>query len=96
MSPLGPRVSCAIHYSPPNTPSLTCTMDALAGELTKFGVTESASNLSMILVMGITGTGKSYFINKLAGEQLAPEGPGLKSCRRSLSFNLLRGLVDAD
>lgn len=60
-------------------------MDALAGELSKFGVLESASKMSMVLVMGVTGTGKSYFINKLAGRQVAPEGPNLTSCTRRLS-----------
>ncbi|KAF2500865.1 hypothetical protein BU16DRAFT_442914, partial [Lophium mytilinum] len=33
---------------------------------------------SMILVMGVTGVGKSFFINKLA-EGMVQEGPGLKS-----------------
>jgi predicted GTPase len=32
----------------------------------------------MILVMGVTGAGKSFFINKLA-EGTVQEGPGLKS-----------------
>lgn len=36
--------------------------------------------LSMVLVMGITGAGKSYFINKLAGGEVAPTGADLRSC----------------
>ncbi|KAJ4987558.1 hypothetical protein SVAN01_07015 [Stagonosporopsis vannaccii] len=36
---------------------------------------------SMILVMGVTGSGKSYFINKLAEGSVA-EGPGLRSVVR--------------
>jgi len=33
---------------------------------------------SMILVMGVTGSGKSYFINKLV-EDSVTEGAGLRS-----------------
>lgn len=44
--------------------------------------------MSMILVMGVTGTGKSYFINKLAGKQVSPEGPNLTSCTKALFSNL--------
>ena len=47
--------------------------------------------LSMILVMGVTGSGKSYFINKLAGDDVVETGGDLKSCkllmRRPDSFN---------
>ena len=35
----------------------------------------------MILVMGVTGAGKSYFINQLAGKKLVQEGPDLESCK---------------
>ncbi|KAF1830153.1 hypothetical protein BDW02DRAFT_609386 [Decorospora gaudefroyi] len=35
---------------------------------------------SMIVVMGVTGAGKSFFINQLAGRQLAKEGSDLDSC----------------
>lgn len=45
--------------------------------------------LSMILVMGVTGSGKSYFINKLAGGDIVETGGDLKSCKptlRSSSF----------
>ena len=48
--------------------------------------------LSMILVMGVTGSGKSYFINKLAGEYVVETGEDLKSCQllmRALFFYAL-------
>lgn len=35
---------------------------------------------SMILVMGVTGAGKSYFINKLVGREAVREGDKLDSC----------------
>lgn len=39
--------------------------------------------LSMVVVMGATGAGKSHFINKLAGpgKQVAKEGDSIRSCR---------------
>lgn len=37
-------------------------------------------NASLILVMGVTGAGKSYFINKLAGEEIVKVGSSLSSC----------------
>lgn len=37
--------------------------------------------LSMILVMGVTGSGKSYFINKLAGGNVVKSGDDLHSCK---------------
>ena len=37
--------------------------------------------LSMILVMGVTGAGKSYFINQLAGGDVVNTGGDLKSCK---------------
>lgn len=40
----------------------------------------SADMLSMILVMGVTGAGKSYFINKLANCEAVEVGDKLKSC----------------
>ena len=46
--------------------------------------------LSMILVMGVTGSGKSFFINKLAGGDVVETGGDLKSCKllmRPESFN---------
>jgi hypothetical protein len=39
---------------------------------------EDDTEYSMILVMGVTGSGKSFFVNKLA-EQTVSEGPGLRS-----------------
>lgn len=36
---------------------------------------------SMIVVMGVTGAGKSYFINQLAGKEVVKEGPDLESCK---------------
>lgn len=40
-----------------------------------------ASDANMILVMGVTGSGKSYFINQLAGRQAVVESDQLDSCR---------------
>lgn len=34
----------------------------------------------MIVLMGVTGAGKSYFINQLAGQKVVEEGPDLDSC----------------
>ncbi|CAN9132327.1 unnamed protein product [Alternaria alternata] len=39
--------------------------------------------LSMILVMGVTGAGKSYFINQLARSKVVEEGDSLDSCTQS-------------
>lgn len=41
-------------------------------------VPEHDPDCGMILVMGVTGSGKSYFINKLAQGSVA-EGAGLRS-----------------
>lgn len=38
--------------------------------------------LSMILVMGVTGSGKSYFINKLADDNVVKTGDDLHSCKQ--------------
>lgn len=35
---------------------------------------------SMIVVMGVTGAGKSYFVNQLAGKSVVEEGADLDSC----------------
>ena len=39
---------------------------------------------SMILVMGVTGAGKSYFINQLAGGNIVETGGDLNSCKLSI------------
>ncbi|KAJ4352431.1 uncharacterized protein N0V89_007779 [Didymosphaeria variabile] len=39
--------------------------------------------LSMILVMGVTGAGKSYFINQLAGQDAVQEGHTLNACTQT-------------
>ena len=45
--------------------------------------------LSMILVMGVTGSGKSYFINKLAGMDIVKTGGELNSCTAWLRLLLV-------
>lgn len=52
-------------------------------------VTEMDETLSMVVVMGVTGAGKSYLINKLAGKQVAKEGATLDPCRQHSSFSLI-------
>ena len=42
------------------------------------------SQTDMVLVMGITGAGKSYFVNKLK-EGAVVEGDGLESSKRAYS-----------
>ena len=46
----------------------------------------------MILVMGVTGAGKSYLINKLANHQAVKESASLESCEIRLSSNFLQVL----
>jgi len=36
--------------------------------------------LCMVVVMGVTGAGKSYFINRLAGREVTEEGDSLHAC----------------
>lgn len=36
--------------------------------------------ICMVVIMGVTGAGKSYFINKLAGRVVTEEGDSLHSC----------------
>jgi predicted GTPase len=43
---------------------------------------ESDEEMSMILIMGVTGSGKSYFINKLSNGAVI-EGHSLKSSKLS-------------
>lgn len=44
---------------------------------------------SMIVVMGVTGAGKSHFINQLAGKEVVKEGSTLDSCKLT-SLELLK------
>ncbi|KAF3911197.1 hypothetical protein AA313_de0209992 [Arthrobotrys entomopaga] len=37
-------------------------------------------DLSMLMIMGVTGAGKSYFINQLVGKQVVEESDSLHSC----------------
>ena len=43
--------------------------------------THNREVLNMILVMGVTGSGKSYFINKLADGNVVQVGDDLSSCQ---------------
>lgn len=40
-----------------------------------------ADGMSMIVVMGVTGSGKSYLINRLAGKEVVAEGEDIYSCK---------------
>lgn len=40
-----------------------------------------SDSLHMILIMGVTGSGKSHFINTLAGRTVVQEGDRLDSCK---------------
>jgi ABC-type uncharacterized transport system ATPase component len=46
----------------------------------------------MIVVMGVTGAGKSYFINQLAGKDVVQEGADLDSCQCNALLN--RSIAD--
>jgi predicted GTPase len=41
----------------------------------------SEESVNMVIVMGVTGAGKSHLVNKLAGEQVVKEGDSLNSCK---------------
>ena len=43
-------------------------------------ISEEAKDISMLVVMGVTGAGKSHFINQLAGVNITEEGQTLKAC----------------
>jgi septin family protein len=45
------------------------------------------SDANMILVMGVTGSGKSYFINQLAGKKVVGESDLLDSCKFNLNIS---------
>ncbi|KAI0517988.1 P-loop containing nucleoside triphosphate hydrolase protein [Xylaria bambusicola] len=54
--------------------------------------------LPMIMVMGVTGAGKSYFINQMAGKNIVEEGASLNSCTQQctmvpISVGSLKALV---
>jgi predicted GTPase len=44
-------------------------------------------NASMILVMGVTGSGKSFLINKLAGKEVVAVGGSLNSCKEQVTLS---------
>lgn len=46
----------------------------------KLEAREPEDKLCMVVVMGVTGAGKSYFINKLAGRKVTEEGDSLHAC----------------
>ena len=41
---------------------------------------DGPNSIPMIVVMGVTGAGKSYFINSLVGKEVARTGHSLDSC----------------
>jgi predicted GTPase len=43
---------------------------------------------SMVVIMGVTGAGKSYFINQLAGKEVVQEGSNLDSCKQLHLYGL--------
>lgn len=49
-------------------------------ELEINGQTAKPPKLSMVVVMGATGAGKSFFINKLAGMNVTDEGDSVYAC----------------
>lgn len=56
-------------------------MDTIQNALIQNGQDANAiAAINMILVMGVTGAGKSFFINQLAGIEVVKEGAGLNSC----------------
>ena len=48
--------------------------------------------LCMVVIMGVTGAGKSHFINKLAGKKITAEGDSLHACA-FLTLSLLKELL---
>jgi len=53
----------------------------LTSNIAKMAIYENDEQVSMILIMGVTGSGKSYFINKLANGGAVVEGHSLKSSK---------------
>ena len=66
-------------------------MPTSADGTTSPGSNHSQEKLSMVLVMGNTGAGKSYLINQLAGSKVVQEGASLDSCE--LRTNPITGLL---
>lgn len=52
-------------------------------------------DLDMIIVLGLTGAGKSYFINRLTGMSVdsVKEGDKLASCTSSENRSFVRQLI---
>ena len=44
-------------------------------------IDDFGDSFDMIVVMGVTGAGKSHFINRLSGTTVVEEGSLLSSCR---------------
>lgn len=61
-------------------------MDTSRQALAQLGQKTNLASVNMILVMGVTGAGKSYFINHLAGKTVVEEGADLKSCEMRSPF----------
>lgn len=57
-------------------------------------ICNDSESLNMILVMGVTGSGKSHFINTLAGRAIVEEGDRLDSCKPLLGKLLSWCIVD--
>lgn len=85
----GARLSSfPIHDMHPTPTGRTRTLDqddkplafqqAMAGETINYDA--RLKSLSMLVVMGSSGAGKSHFVNTLAGRQVTAEGRGLQSC----------------
>ena len=79
--PLCCKESVTILF-PPSTDSLAWTRpDNNRAKRTSVKMEEKYDAPSMVVVMGVTGAGKSYFINQLAGKQVVQEGSYLDSCK---------------
>ena len=62
-------------------------MATMAADQVRSGIPfgEVAKDVIVIAVMGMTGSGKSNFIQKLTGSKDAKVGDGLKSCTQKFS-----------
>jgi hypothetical protein len=54
--------------------------DGIGPDEKKPGEQKREEKLYMVVIMGVTGAGKSYFVNRLAGRQVAKEGNSLHAC----------------